>query len=462
MKSLTRLIAKFTQGLLAKFARSAPQPREDFDSILDPCVRIERSGRFNIEDIGLISNTYKISGSTPGTEWDRFRHKHLILPDWFKTDLDPLSDDYFQQQMRLWNVISGVDRDYQPWVDESEIPLENVDAIRRPGYYVWRQNGAVKAASDHVIAGGMLMKHSGVEPGMWALEYGAGFGQTALTLARMGVNVDTVDISSTFCRYVKEQAEFFDVNLTPFTGEFGQNPRGDQKYDLIWFYESFHHCVDFRKIVPKLKNYLTPTGKILMAGEPIGKREYIAVPYPWGLRLESDVVAVIRNHRWFELGYSEDFICNFFTNNGYVGECFDCPVSLFGLTYAFAPRSTGIDLGKHWIPCVEAEGWHAIEPTGRWTRKEASLSLDLTQTFDALEITATNGHSRSQIVSVTYGGSTIKVRFKAHERKTFRLEANQKTPKVFFRCRPRYLRHWWLGLKDSRALGIFLHRIDYV
>lgn len=438
------------------------EPDANFDSIADPFTRIDQSGFFRVDDIALIAETYTSVRNTRGTAWDHLRGRYLTLPDWFNTALDPLSDEYFAQQMRLWNVIAGVDRQYSAGVDEAEEKVADVDAVRRPGFYIWRQQGSVRAAADHVLATGMLMKHSGLEAGMWALEYGAGFGQTALAFARMGVNVDTVDISSTFCGYVKQQADFFQVKLTPFKGEFGDNPRGDQKYDLIWFYESFHHCVDFKNVVSKLKQYLAPGGKILLAGEPIIKHEYPAVPYPWGLRLESEVVAVIRNLRWFELGYSEDFIGNFFVNNGYAAVCFDCPISDFGVTYSFSPRPDNIEMGMHWLPCVDAEGWHAPEQHGRWTRGKSTMALDQTDSFQALDVTVTNHHDTQHALNIDYGGVTTTAYIEAGQTATIRIDAKAKSPKIMFASDTFVPGGPGMESNDSRALGIFVHSIDYV
>lgn len=441
---------------------ASTEPEEDFDSIADPLVRIERSGFFRIDDIALVAETHLLVDGKPNTVWDHLRGRNLRLPEWFRTDLDPMSDEYFAQQMRLWNVIANVDREYVAELDEAEVPVPNVDAIRQPGFYIWRNDGAVQGASDHVLATGMLMKHSGLKPGMWALEYGAGFGHTALAFARMGVNVDTVDISSTFCGYVKEQADFFGVNLTPFKALFGENPRGDQKYDLIWFYESFHHCVDFRNVVRNLKKHLTPTGRILLAGEPIAKRENPAVPYPWGLRLESEVVAVIRNRRWFELGYSEYFITNLFVGNGYTAEYFDCPMSIFGQIYCFVPRTSKIELGKYWAPSIDAHGWHAPEPAGRWTRENATIVLDQTENFTALEIIATNHHPNVHPVIVSYGDITTVVDFRPGERKTIRIDARIKSSSITFSCRTIVPGGPGLPSSDARALGVYVHSLEYV
>lgn len=438
------------------------EPQANFDSSADPFTRIDRSGHFCVDDIALIAETYASVRNTPNTAWDHLRGKYLTLPEWFRPDLDPLSDEYSAQQMRLWKVVAGVERPYAADVDEVEEKLTDVDALRRPGFYIWRQQGSVQAAADHVLATGMLMKHSGLEAGMWALEYGAGFGQTALAFARMGVNVDTVDISSTFCGYVKEQADFFRVNLTPFKARFGDNPRIDQKYDLIWFYESFHHCVDFKNVVSKLKQHLTSGGKILLAGEPIAKLEYAAVPYPWGLRLESEVIAVIRNLHWFELGYSEDFISNFFVNNGYTAELFDCPVSGLGVTYSFTPRTDKIAMETQWLPCVDAEGWHAPERDGRWTRGTASLALDQTDSFRALDVTVTNHHDRQHALNIEYGGVTTTAYVEAGQQTTIRIEARTRTPKITFASETLVPGCPGTASSDTRALGIFVHSIDYV
>jgi 2-polyprenyl-3-methyl-5-hydroxy-6-metoxy-1,4-benzoquinol methylase len=436
--------------------------REDFDLIADPFVRIEKSGRFSVDDIPLITETYIAVGNVSGTLWDHFRGKHLTLPDWFRSELDPMSGEYFAQQMRLWKALAAVDREYSAHLDEAEEWVADVDAIRRPGFYIWRTEGAIAAASDHVIATAMLMKHSGLEAGMWALEYGAGFAQTALAFARMGVNVDTVDISATFCRYVQEQAEFFRVNLTPFRSLFGDNPRGGKKYDLIWFYESFHHCVDFKSVVGRLKHHLNANGKILLAGEPIVRREYAAVPYPWGLRLESEVVATMRRFHWCELGFSEDFIVNLFINNGYIAERIDCPISTFGIIYSFTSRGAQLDLDTHWLPTLDEEGWHATEPNGRWTRGASTLALDQTESFDVLEIAATNHHPKVHPVMVAYGGMNMTVNFEPGEHKNIRIDAKIKSPKISFSCEAIVPGTPELPSNDTRALGIFVHSIAYI
>ena len=290
---------------------------------------------FEPEDIARISDTYFAEGSATGTAWDALRDAHMRLPRWFRRHLDPLSDEYLAQQHRLWRLMSSVDRPYDPEIDEREDSWGDIDAVRTPGFFVRRDPAAIASASDHVIATGMILKHSGLSAGDRALEYGAGFAQTALCLARLGVKVDTVDISSTFCEYVRRQADFFQVPLTPFHGRFGINPRPTERYKLIWFYESFHHCLAFRDVVSALGRHLVDGGRVILAGEPIVEHEYAAVPYPWGMRLHSEVAAVVRRHHWFELGFSETFLFGLFERAGFAGRRIDCEPTPFGRLYVF-------------------------------------------------------------------------------------------------------------------------------
>lgn len=293
---------------------------------------------FEPEDIERIAKVYFDEGTAPGTAWDALRDAHMTLPGWFRHGLDPYGAAYADQQHRLWRLISGIERPYQVEVDEKEHSWGEIDPVRTPGFFMRRDPAAIASASDHVIATGMLLKHCGLKAGGWALEYGAGFGQSALALARLGVHVDTVDISATFCDYVRRQAEFFAVPLTAFHGPFGTRPRPERNYDLIWFYESFHHCVDFFAVVAGLSDQLEEGGRIILGGEPIVERKYDAVPYPWGMRLHSEVVAVVRRQHWFELGFSEAFVYELFEKAGFRGRRIDCEPTLFGRLYVFERR----------------------------------------------------------------------------------------------------------------------------
>lgn len=458
------MIALLTSHLAERSVKGSVVPAPDGSGSCGSAARIRASGEFALDEIDLLADTFRAHDFAPGTPWDDFKDSFLRLPDWFRFGLDPLSEEYEQQQRWLWSLIARVDVPYDPAVHEKEETLTGVDAIRFPGHFMRRDPRAVSNAAEHLLATGMILKNCGLQPGQWALEYGSGFGQAALQLARLGVNVDTVDISEQFCTHVRTQADFFGVQLTPFQGRFGWNPRGDKKYDFIWFYESFHHCLDFSSVVHQLKVHLAADGRILLAGEPISRRENRAVPYPWGIRLHSEVVAVIRVRHWFELGFSEDFIVSLFTNAGFTAERMECDVSTWGEGYVFRHRGQRIDLMKHWLPTVESESWHRAESGGRWTRDRSVITLDMTESFTEIQCDAVNHHPRPQTVDLQYGEVRLTRQFLPGESLVIRIDARRKAPQLVITS-PTLTPgkdYGPGGSGDDRALGIFVTSISYV
>jgi SAM-dependent methyltransferase len=334
-----------------------------------------------------------------------------------------MSNEYAAQQHRLWRLVAGTDREYDVERDEKEADWGDIDAVRFPGYYAHRHPQAVSAASDHVIATGMLLKHCELKPGDWALEYGAGFAQTALALARLGVNVDTVDVSERFCGWVRDQAAFFGVPLTPFKGRFGDAPRPDRKYQVVWFYESFHHCLDFARVVRQLPALLAPGGRVILAGEPFVERENAAVPYPWGLRLHSEVVAVVRRQRWFELGFSEDFLFELFASAGFVMRRIDCEPSMFGRMYVCDYRPPDVRMARQWLPPILDERWGRRCDVGRWTGAASSWPLATADREDVLVLDLENPRLVPVTIEAIAGGPVVRVRLGPGERAHVHVEA---------------------------------------
>lgn len=251
------------------------------------------------------------SGDGVGPEWARYRSAVFAPPDWFDWSLEPLSDAYKQQQLRLWSAVAQKG-EYSAEYNEQTDEIVQYDAVRSPGFYIRRDPAAVGYAAEQILATGHMLAHCGLKPGDRALEYGAGFGQTALALARLGVRVDTVDISPGFCDAVAAQAAYFGVDLTPHKGEFGFNPRPGEQYQAIIFYESFHHCLEFENVIGSLKAMLSKEGRLILCGEPIVPAGTVSIPYPWGLRMDAANLAVVRLRGWMELGFQREFIFKLF------------------------------------------------------------------------------------------------------------------------------------------------------
>ena len=278
-------------------------------------IEIQKKRVFTIDDIPLITRVFQKFGLTKGTDWDYFSGTTLDLPEWFDLTLIPNSTKYKKQQINLWKLISGRDREYCPQLDENaEKGFSDPNTI--PGWFSLRSVDAITNAANHFNAIASILRHSGVSPGDRILEYGAGSGEIAINFSRLGVQVDTVDISPEFCSHIQSISDFYQTNLTSFNLEFGANPRGEmQKYSLILFYEAFHHALNFEEVARKISSYLLPGGRVMLAGEPIVNSLIPAIPYPWGMRLDVESVVVTRSRGWLELGFQEDYICSVFSDN---------------------------------------------------------------------------------------------------------------------------------------------------
>ena len=282
------------------------------------------------EDIQRASDAWRIAEGANGSAYDEFRNKFLPLPDWFVSDLDPFSDEYVAQQDRLWRDMVGEEGVYDPFVHEL-VADTHIDPVIRPGLY----NSSTEVAGNHLIALGHIVQRSKASAGSRVLEYGAGFGQIAVTFARLRCEVHTVDIDEVFCESVRKQADFFGLDLTPHRNEFGFNPGGT--FDLIIFYECFHHARNFAAVIPQLFSMLNKGGRVILAGEPVCRAPEGEpwIPFPWGLRLDAEVAAITRFRKWYELGFRQDFLVAAFDRHGFDYQYHPCHLTRYGDIHEF-------------------------------------------------------------------------------------------------------------------------------
>jgi SAM-dependent methyltransferase len=380
---------------------------------------------------------------------DMVRGACFKLPDWFRLDLDPYSPEYRRQQLLLWSEVTGR-TDYDPAVNEDTPEIGSIDGVFRPGYY---QPGIASLAGDHLIALGHILRHSNATPASRILEYGAGFGQIALAFARLGARVETVDVNPAFCGIVEKLAERYRVNLSATVGQFGDAPTNEPgSYDLIYFYESLHHCLDFLRLIERLRVLLKDNGRIILAGEPITPDDSPLVPYPWGLRLDGETIVVTNQRGWMELGFRESFLLKQFVNEGFSWTRHDCPPSRFATLYVVARRAEAIDLKSAALTAEEAATWHLPDSFGRFTKERSVLFID--RRASMIECELTNFHP--QAMSVAIGG------------RRFSLPPGARRAIC---VNPLGAREIWFesptinpvsyGLKDNRELGIHVRRLRY-
>lgn len=106
-------------------------------------------------------------------------------------------------------------------------------------------------------------------------------------------------------------------NITIIHSNFLYVETMDQKFDAIFFFESFHHCWEFQRLLRALHRVLRPGGKIYFAAEPINTDFTV----PWGMRLDGESLWAARRAGWMELGFHSDFFAELLSRTGWFGRC---------------------------------------------------------------------------------------------------------------------------------------------
>jgi SAM-dependent methyltransferase len=236
------------------------------------------------------------------SEWLRARAGFTFEEDVAALSADPFSEAYRQAQLALYCLLSGRQHYDAPSAEAYAIPVgKYVDPTPYP--FSSRDGGLI---GSHLVAVGHIMQtiwQLRPQPGLTMLEYGCGTGVTTVLLAASGYEMTAVDINPDMLKVVETIARERRLSLRTHCDEFGAVPEEGERFDVILFYEAFHHCLDFEGLLRKLHDRLAPGGLLILAGEPV----FADFPKPWGLRLDGPALFDIRKNGWLELGFREDF-----------------------------------------------------------------------------------------------------------------------------------------------------------
>jgi len=225
----------------------------------------------------------------------------------FPSGIDPASEEYRTKQLELYQWLHG-----SPYSVKNEAsPFDVEQAIAKPFPYY---TASAETVGNQLIAIGYLIKHLALKPRSHLLEFGAGWGNTTIALARMGHQVTVIEIESNFVKLIKERASRIGLNVNVIQGDFFDCKNLTRQFDAVLFYESFHHCADHRALIPLLDSLIAPAGTIMFAAEPILEE----FPLPWGLRLDGESLWAIRRMGWMELGFKESYFRQLMDSNGWV------------------------------------------------------------------------------------------------------------------------------------------------
>lgn len=126
---------------------------------------------------------------------------------------DPYSEDYRKKQFEFYEFLAG-----KPYNTENEATIFDVaSAASRPFPFY---TGSPQTVGNHLIAIGHLIRTLNLPEKSSILEFGSGWGNVTVWLARMGYQVTAVDIENRFVSLIKERAKQKRLELEAIQGDF--------------------------------------------------------------------------------------------------------------------------------------------------------------------------------------------------------------------------------------------------
>lgn len=239
--------------------------------------------------------------------------------------LDPFSPEYAAVALELTDRLRGR-AGYEPHRDELlRHTLQDRDLWSGLSPWDYRDPQLFAEFLESYAA---MLRQIGAPPPARILEYGPGTGQFLLTLARLGYLCHAVDIEQEYLTLITRQAEAMGLSIACDRQFFGEGFAGE-RFDTVLFFEAFHHAPDFLSLLVRLRDRVTPGGRLILCGEPIVPDGMVdgPVPYPWGPRLDALSIVSIRRG-WMELGFQFSFLLDAFSRTGWNPTFFPHPTIL--------------------------------------------------------------------------------------------------------------------------------------
>lgn len=239
---------------------------------------------------------------------DELRHVFNTFEMKFSSELpvDPYSSEYRKKQFGLYKYLTG-----KTYAITNEITNFNIDSASvKPFPFYTRSSSTV---GNHLIAIGHLIRTMKIPAGSTILEFGPGWGNTTVFLARMGFRVTAVDIEKKFVDLIDRRCRQKSLDVEVIEGDFAYIDNAERTWDAVLFFECFHHCSDHQSLIAGLENVISPGGKVFFAAEPITDD----FPIPWGFRLDGESLWAIRRNGWCELGFQESYFREIMNMHGW-------------------------------------------------------------------------------------------------------------------------------------------------
>lgn len=387
----------------------------------------------------------------------------LTVPIGYLGAMDPFSGEYKEDVLELYKALT-LSNAYSADHAERTEALNNLRDDQQPIPYRLGDSGLV---GDYLADYGWILRTLNVKCGDCALEYGPGEGQLLLSLARMGCEVYAIDIEQRFLDLIGRDARKSGVMVHTKRGVFGDGFEG-KKFDRIYCFEAFHHCLDHVQALTRMRTNLNAEGYMLFAGEPIlplMSDDYTIVPYPWGLRLDGESLRSIIEFGWMELGFSLDYFAELLFRAGLTAEVKACPGTWRGNCIVAKPYDRFFPILSPVEVRVDGSrnGWHSPEPLHRWTDGEAYIPVAKHESFNAVSFNLTNYLPFTIQVVASIGARKVTLSMESGETKNMKISLKATDRMVRLFSEPTLIvENSSVTDLQSRMLGVAVKSIEFL
>lgn len=271
----------------------------------------------------------------PGTSDDDLRRGlarlRLSLPEAERLRrLDPFSPAYAAAVLALVEGIRG-----SAYTHDREGLEIDVEHELRWGFPYGTQSFAT--VGGYLIAYGHLIRAMQLAPGATILEVGCGTGSLSEHLVRMGYRLTCVDWNESNLELIRRAGAGRAFPAATLRADMNALAPAE-RYDAVLFFESLHHCLGHAALLERVKGWLAPGGRLVLAAEPILPAEHPVMPYAWGPRLDGESLRAIRRFGWMELGFTEGYLFALLERLGWTWERFRSAESHWADAIVARPR----------------------------------------------------------------------------------------------------------------------------
>lgn len=283
---------------------------------------------------------------------------------------DPYSPEYKQEVLNLYKQLTT--ESYNS-INELTSTKQTADQFHI-GYPWVTQNLEVISQELAKVVQAMRALYSRRLEGGKLIEFGAGWGNLAIPLARSGQHMTVVDIDDGFLLRIQKIAAQDGLKINCLKGDFLQVAKSiTEKYDAVLFQSSFHHCLDFASILDVIRDRILATnGSIFFFSEPI----YKDFAFPWGLRYDGESLWAIMCNKWLELGFDEDFFLDLMLRKGFLVSKVEAIPGFVGDGWIASSGSCVIPFEKWVLGSSHNESFHpsgGLQGHGRFCKAESYL-----------------------------------------------------------------------------------------